>query len=152
MRRYALAALFTCAFAFVATSTHAQTNRIDMVSPFAPELAKFGTYTVGVRTFDATDPNRIDILNTKDGGPTVRADRRFMLEAWYPARLAPGQQPGGAQRVITRDPSVTAVIYGRAVRGAEPLAAGGPFPLILVSHGYPGNRYLMIHLCENLAS
>lgn len=152
MRRYALAALFTCAFAFVATSTHAQTNRIDMVSPFAPELAKFGTYTVGVRTFDATDPNRIDILNTKDGGPTVRADRRFMLEAWYPARLAPGQQPGGAQRVITRDPSVTAVIYGRAVRGAEPLATGGPFPLILVSHGYPGNRYLMSHLCENLAS
>ncbi len=59
MRRYALAALFTCAFAFVATSTHAQTNRIDMVSPFAPELATFGTYTVGVRTFDATDPNQI---------------------------------------------------------------------------------------------
>ncbi|MFN8064873.1 MAG: hypothetical protein U0P82_08770 [Vicinamibacterales bacterium] len=129
-----------------------QTNRIDMVSPFAPELARFGQYAIGVRTFEAIDPNRIDIIHTANGQPNARYDRRFVLEAWYPARLAPGQQPGGAQRVITRDPTVTAVLYGRAVRGADPLAASGPYPLIIVSHGYPGNRYLMSHLCENLAS
>jgi len=145
-------ALCTALIAVHPLSVRAQTNRIDMVSPFAPELATFGRYAIGVRTFDATDSNRVDILGTKEGGPVARADRRFVLEAWYPARLAPGQQQGGAQRVITRDPSVTAILYGRAVRGAEPLAGEGAFPLILVSHGYPGNRYLMSHLCENLAS
>ena len=31
-------------------------------------------------------------------------------------------------------------------------AAGGAFPLVIISHGYPGNRYLMSHLGENLAS
>ncbi len=45
-----------------------------------------------------------------------------------------------------------ATLHGRAVRDAAPLAAPGPFPLVIVSHGYPGNRYLMGHLGENLAS
>lgn len=145
------AALVTALVAF-APAAQAQTNRIDLVSPFAPELAQFGRYPIGVRTFDATDQNRIDILNTKEGATPARYDRRFVLEAWYPASLAPGQQPGGATRVITRDPSITAVIYGRAVRGAEPLTTSGAFPLVIVSHGYPGNRFLMSHLCEHLAS
>ncbi|MEC7205772.1 MAG: class I tRNA ligase family protein, partial [Pseudomonadota bacterium] len=30
--------------------------------------------------------------------------------------------------------------------------AAGSFPLVVISHGYPGNRYLMCHLGENLAS
>ncbi|MEQ1727651.1 MAG: dienelactone hydrolase [Vicinamibacterales bacterium] len=136
----------------VASVAGAQTNRIDMIAPFAPELARHGGYTIGVRTFDVTDRNRIDVLNTTEGAPNARYDRRLVLEAWYPATLEPGQQPGGATRVITRDPSVTAVLYGRAVRGAAPVAADGPFPLVIVSHGYPGNRFLMSHLCENLAT
>jgi len=37
------------------------------------------------------------------------------------------------------------------VRDAAP-AASGFFPLIVISHGYPGNRFLMSHLGENLAS
>ena len=37
-----------------------------------------------------------------------------------------------------------------AARDAEP--AEGTFPLVLISHGYPGNRFLMSHLGENLAS
>lgn len=136
----------------VAPPALAQTNRIDMISPFAPELARFGPLPIGVRTIEAVDHNRIDIINTKPGGPAARDDRRFVLEVWYPAKLAPGQQQGGATRVITRDPSVTAILYGRAVRGAEPLSTEGAFPLVIVSHGYPGNRFLMSHLCENLAS
>src|SRR5262249_39224305 len=27
-----------------------------------------------------------------------------------------------------------------------------PFPLVIISHGYPGNRFLLSHLAENLAS
>lgn len=112
----------------IASSALAQTNRIDMISPFAPELARFGPYPIGVRTIEAIDRGRIDILNTKAGGAAARYDRRFVLEVWYPATLAAGQQQGGATRVITRDPSVTAILYGRAVRGADPLATAGAFP------------------------
>jgi len=54
--------------------------------------------------------------------------------------------------VITRDPSVTAVLHGKAVRDAAPETASAAFPLVIISHGYPGNRFLMSHLAENLAS
>jgi predicted dienelactone hydrolase len=133
-------------------SAFAQTNHIDVVTPFAPELASYGSYAIGVRTTQVTDRHRVDILNTKEGGPTAWYDRTLTLEVWYPARLAPGQKPGGEYRAVTRDPSVTATLYGTAVRDAAPVATDGAFPLVIVSHGYPGNRFLMSHLCENLAS
>ena len=105
-----------------------------------------------MRTLTATDHNRPDILRTAPGGSTARYDRRFTLEAWYPAALAPGQAAGGEYRAITRDPGVVVTLYGRAVRDAAPLATGEAFPLVILSHGYPGNRFLMSHLAENLAS
>jgi predicted dienelactone hydrolase len=130
----------------------AQQNRIDTVTPIAPELASYGKYDVGVRTLQATDRNRPNILATKEGGPIERYDRTLTLEVWYPATLGSGQKPGGEYRTITRDPSVTTTLAGKAVRDAAPLSAEGAFPLVIVSHGYPGNRYLMSHLGENLAS
>ncbi len=130
----------------------ARQNRIDMVTPSAPELASFGPLNIGVRTIQVTDRNRPDILTTKEGGPVARYDRTLTLEVWYPAALAAGQQPGGEYRVITRDPSITATVRGQAVRDAAPLAASGGYPLVIISHGYPGNRYLMSHVGENLAS
>src|SRR5206468_12049755 len=42
-------------------------------------------------------------------------------------------------------------LHGQAVRDASPLTST-PLPLVIISHGYPGNRYLMSHLGENLAS
>jgi predicted dienelactone hydrolase len=126
-------------------------NRIDVVTPAAPELAAFGPYPIGVRTVQATDRNRPDVLNTTEGGPTARYDRTLTLEIWYPAELASGQQPGGEYRTITRNPAVTTTIYGRAVRDAAP-SRGSAFPVVIISHGYPGNRYLLSHLGENLAS
>ena len=131
---------------------HAQSNRIDTVTPSAPELASYGQYSIGVRTVQATDKNRPDVLSTKEGGPTARYDRTLTLEVWYPATLAAGQKPGGDYRAITRDPAVTATLHGQAVRDAAPLVSQAPFPLVIISHGYPGNRYLMSHLAENLAS
>jgi predicted dienelactone hydrolase len=130
----------------------AQDNRIDVVTPLAPELASYGTHNIGVRTIQVTDRNRIDILNTKDGAPSAHYDRTLTLEIWYPARLATGQKAEGDYRVITRDPSVTAVLHGKAVRDAAPETASTAFPLVIISHGYPGNRFLMSHLAENLAS
>lgn len=137
----------------------AQQNRIDVVTPNAPELAAHGPLNIGVRTIQVTDKNRPDILNTKAGGPVARYDRTLTLEVWYPAALTAGQQPGGEYRAITRDPAITATIHGRAVRDAAPLRGPaapkpgeGGYPLVVISHGYPGNRYLMSHLGENLAS
>lgn len=126
-------------------------NRIDVVTPMAPELAALGPHDIGVRTVQATDRDRPDILNTKGGGPIPRYDRTLTLEAWYPAVLAPGQQAGGEYRTMTRNPAVTATIRGRAVRDAAP-ARSAAFPVVIISHGYPGNRYLLSHLGENLAS
>lgn len=148
-----------CATALVA----AQQNRIDIVTPSAPELAAFGPNAIGVRTIPLIDKNRPDILNIKEGGATVRYDRPLTLEVWYPATLAPGQQSGSDYRVITRDPAVMATLSGKAVRNADPRLRQGSdeagtgrtpegYPLVIISHGYPGNRFLMSHIGENLAS
>lgn len=128
----------------------AQQNRIDTVTPSAPELAAFGPLDIGVRTLTATDKNRPDVLNTKEGGPIARYDRTLTLEAWYPATLAPGQKAGGEYRVITRDGTTMATLHGKAVRDAAVMK--GTYPLVIISHGYPGNRFLMSHIGENLAS
>ncbi len=130
----------------------AQQNRIDTITQFAPELAAYGNYDIGVRTISATDKDRPDILNIKAGGPMVRYDRTLVLEVWYPAKLAAGQKPGGEYHVITREATITATLYGKAVRDAAPVTTAGAFPLVIISHGYPGDRYLLSHLGENLAS
>src|SRR5258708_5163247 len=143
---------FLCAMFAAGGGALAQTNRIDIVTPSAPALAGYGTFAIGVRTLQATDTNRPDILATKEGGPTARYDRTLTLEVWYPAALTQGQKPGGDYRAITRDPAITATLHGQAVRDAAPLTSEPPFPLVIISHGYPGNRYLMSHLAENLAS
>ena len=156
MRRLMLVLVLVCATA----TLWAQQNRIDTITPNAPELAGYGALNIGVQTIQVTDRKRPDILNTKEGGPVAEYDRTLTLEVWYPATLAAGQQPGGEYRVITRDPAVMATIGGRAVRDAAPLAGpgapkpgeGGNYPLVIISHGYPGNRYLMSHIGENLAS
>ena len=144
--------LLTIVFAGLAASASAQQNRIDVVTPLAPELAAYGKYDIGVRTIQATDRNRPDVLNTGKERPAARYDRTLTLEVWYPATLAAGQQAGGDYRAITRDPAVTATLHGKAVRDAAPLTSAGAFPLVIISHGYPGNRYLLSHLGENLAS
>lgn len=130
----------------------AQTNRIDTIRPDAPELAKFGEFDIGVRTLTVTDSNRIDILNTPRGEDSVYYDRSLTLEIWYPAALAASESPGGVYQAITRNPEIVATLHGSAVRDAKPLMSEGAFPLVIISHGYPGNRYLLSHLGENLAS
>jgi predicted dienelactone hydrolase len=149
--RYRVPILLVLATALTGSAL-AQQNHIDLVTPAAPELAAYGTYDIGVRTLQVTDKNRPDILNTNEGSPAPRYDRTLTLEVWYPATLAAGQRAGGDYRIVTRDPSISATLHGRAVRDAAPVTTGGAFPLVIISHGYPGNRYLMSHLGENLSS
>src|SRR5260370_14497289 len=128
---------FLCAMCAAGGSAFAQSNRIDIVTPSAPELASYGTFAIGVRTLQVTDKNRPDILNTKEGGPTVRYDRTLTLEVWYPATLAAGQKPGGDYRAMTRDPTITVTLHGQAGREAAPTATAAAFPPLIGSHGYP---------------
>jgi predicted dienelactone hydrolase len=147
MTTYRAALTFGLATGLGATSLAAE-NRIDTVRPDAPELAAHGGYAVGVRTLELSDPERIDVLNvTDDAIPTY--DRPLTVELWYPA--ADGTEAGTVYDTVTRAPSVATQLHGMASRDAAP-ASGETFPVILISHGYPGNRFLMSHLGENLAS
>jgi predicted dienelactone hydrolase len=127
-------------------------NRIDLVRPDAPELAHHGEYQIGVRTLLLLDRDRPDILNLRAGEATPLYDRPMTVEVWYPAQLADGQTASGSYQALTRNTALTATLYGSAVRDAEALKTDTSFPLVVVSHGYPGNRMLMSHLGENLAS
>lgn len=127
------------------------TNRIDVVRPNAPELAAYGEVEIGVRTLELVHEDQLDIINAAEGEPIPSYDRPLTVEVWYPADVSEGTNPT-PYTVITRDGTTTATIYGQAVRDADPLADGAPYPLVIISHGYPGNRFLMSHLAENLAS
>jgi len=140
-------------------STVAQTDAFIVGDPLpdAPELAARGPHKVGVRTLKLVNPGQLDILRAKDGkAPTY--DRSLTVEVWYPAQLPAGQveltqyeQVMGLANNPQR-PIVPYTFPGRALREAAPNTQGGPFPLVIVSHGYPGSRYLMTYLTENLAS
>ncbi len=137
---------------FLAMSVTAQTNRIDTVRADAPELARFGDYDIGVRSVEFLARNRVDVVDTPRGGENIYYDRSLMIELWYPAMLEAGQESGGTYQAITRNPEIVATLHGSAVRDAEPDASDGPYPVIVISHGHPGNRFLLSHTAESLAS
>ena len=130
--------------------------------PDAPELAPRGTYAVGVRTLKLIHTAQVDVLHTKEGKSPLY-DRPLTVEVWYPAKI-----PSGKSQLVTYEdalgrandpkrPLVPFTFGGRALREAEPDGAtgnpaGGAFPLVIVSHGYPGSRLLLTYLTENLAS
>ena len=123
-------------------------NRIDRIRPDAPELAAFGSYAIGVQTLEFINPGQHDILNTTaDSQPLY--DRPLTVEVWYPA--ADATAAGGSYQTVLRDGVTPTTLQGRATRAATPVS-GARFPLVVISHGYPGNRYLLSHLGENLAS
>ncbi len=125
--------------------------------PDAPELAARGAFGVGVRTLTLTNPDQIDILSVSADNPEPRYDRTLTVEVWYPAALE-GETPvivyedtlGRADN--PNQPLVPFTFGGRAARDAEPDRSGAPYPLIVVSHGFPGSRFIMTYLTENLAS
>lgn len=148
MRTLILSLLMT----LISSTLHAQTNRIDLIRPDAPALAAFGSHAVGVRTVEVSAADRPDVLNMRRDEETPLYERQLTLEIWYPAQLSGGQTPGTEYQSTTRNTSLTATLHGRAVRDADAQQDPGAFPLVIISHGYPGNRYLLSHLGENLAS
>lgn len=150
--------------------------------PDAPSLAPRGTLAVGVRTQTVTHADQVDILHVDATHPDARGTRKLTLEIWYPARLAAGQTEhtvytdvlGSGPNDPAR-PNTAFTFIGRAARDAAPAPASaqpaaastpapdsaaalsaalpsGRYPLVIVSHGYPGSRLQMSYLTENLAS
>lgn len=130
------------------TNPDAGVNRIDLIRPDAPELAAHGELPIGVRTIELVNPDQIDILNVT-AEETPHYDRPLTVEVWYPAAEGTGSE--GTYTTFLRDGETEVTLTGRGVRDAEP-AEGGPYPFVVISHGYPGNRFLLSHLAENLAT
>jgi dienelactone hydrolase len=123
----------------------------------APELAHRGAYAVGVRTVQVVHKAQVDILHfDKQTGKAPLYDRPLTLEIWYPATIPPGKEERTVyQSAMPGSPAANAPktfeIFGKALRDAPPVT-GSRFPLVIVSHGYPGSRTFLSYLTENLAS
>jgi predicted dienelactone hydrolase len=102
----------------------------------APELARLGTYGVGLRTITLADEGRM-----------------IGLELWYPAKNVADAVPVTYAGSFTAEPPAAPTRFTRpgiAVRDASP--AAGQFPLVIVSHGYDNDAIALSWLTENLAS
>lgn len=125
--------------------------------PDAPELAARGAHTIGVRTLQLVNKDQIDILNSKGGKDQVY-DRPLTVEVWYPATVPAGTEASVIYEEVmgtrgdTLRPLTPFNFKGRALRDSKLKTSEGKFPLVIVSHGYVGSRYLMTYLTENLAS
>ena len=117
--------------------------------PDAPLLAYRGEFNVGVRTIEIVDLDRLDILNYSNENKNPEYDRPLTVEIWYPCEI-PDNRMEKTVYVDEQFVDDAIVFTGRALRNAKPV--DGKFPLIIVSHGYPGTRFMMSYLTENMAS
>ena len=158
---YLFIVILTAEFTFQATPICGQVVEHEFIIgdplPDAPVLALRGKYQIGVQTIDLLNKNQIDILNTKDGKEAFY-DRPLKVEVWYPSSIDTTISPiinyedvlgiaGNPER-----PLIPFSFQGRAMRDAKAISSEGAFPLVIVSHGYVGSRFLMTYLTENLAS
>ncbi len=151
-QRRILTPMFAVIAGFAASVVFAE-NRIDAQLPNAPERAAYGEMPVGVRQIELVHEGQIDILSIDAEAPKPETlptyDRPLTVEVWYPA--ADGATGNTAITAFLRDATTQVTLNGQAMRDADP-ATGAAYPLVIVSHGYPGNRFLMSHLAENIAS
>ncbi len=148
--RFFWSALFVCGCTQLAAQQYYSVPGSD-----APELAKRGSLSVGVRTLEIVHHAQPDILKFDKGtGKAPLTDRTLKLEIWYPATIPAGQEEKTVytSRIAGSQNLPGSFNFpGKALRDAPPVA-GQKFPLVVVSHGYPGSRTLMTYLTENIAS
>ncbi|MDA0963411.1 MAG: alpha/beta fold hydrolase, partial [Proteobacteria bacterium] len=107
-------------------------NRIDRRDATVPPLVP-AAHPVGFRTLTLPGPQ----------------GRSLPCGLWYPA--ATGTLPGIVYETLIRDGVTPVRLHGSACDGATPAPGQRP-PLVILSHGYPGNRFLLSHLGEALAA
>lgn len=127
-------------------------NRIDLIRGDAPELAAYGDLKIGVRTLELVNPNQVDVasIDTSQAlpNPLPTYDRPVKVEVWYPADA---NATGSNQITAMMRNGELITLQGKAIQNAAPDKTGG-YPLVIISHGNPGNRHLLSPIAENLAS
>lgn len=109
------------------------------IRPDAPPYALHGPYWVGTQDFVA-DPD---------------SERPLSLAVWYPALNENGSEDYAVYDLGIGDmvgPEATLITEGHALADATPALAEAPYPLVVISHGLGGSRYVLFGLSEHLAS
>lgn len=99
-------------------------------TPSSAEVLAAGPYGVGVTTIVYTDPTR---PTAPHGGLPASDNRKLITEIWYPAAAVAGAPASGQ-------------------RNAELDRSGGPYPLIIYSHGFADQRIGAGFIGRHLAS
>ena len=122
----------------------------------SPELAPRGDYAIGVRTLQLVHKDVVDLKSITEENPRPLYDRPLTVEVWYPAVVARGQKQASTYRdyigEVDEDYMEAFDYAGRAIRDAEAFKDDGPYPVLIITHGYPGSRYLLSNLGENLST
>lgn len=120
-----------------------------------------GPYQVGTITFHWIDTAREEAYLPTPG----RAPRELMVQVWHPAAPPTGERPAPWlpdvrkwSQAVGERLGVPGFLFnhlpltrGHAYWGA-PVAEGGPFPVVLYSHGWTGFRAIASDQAEELAS
>lgn len=126
MKRRVMTVMMAIAVIFIQL---AQAYPIVAQRPDAPAYAKRGKYIVGTRELRIDDPSRpLDVA------------------VWYPATNPERKKVEATYRFLALSGT------GQALRDAAPDLGGGPYPLIVFSHGLSGAKYQSIFYVEHLAS
>lgn len=120
----------------------------------APELAQPGPFMVGVKTLRLVHADQPLVPAAGATGPIQHEDRELQVDVWYPAiPMTGGTSPVLYEASLPSEPPAPPAhftIPGIAFRDVPALA--GPYPLVIVSHGYSNATVAMSWLTESLAS
>lgn len=121
-------------------------------APDAPALAALGPHAVGVM--------RQSLPREQIGArvPAPYAAKRIAALIWYPAQSSATDRPSTAYRArlpvslrVEPHGGAPVMVAGIAIDDAPP-ESGGPWPLVIISHGFQNWAANMAYLGENLAS
>ncbi len=126
----------------------------SVFGPGAPQLARLGAHAVGVETIRLIEHAQTDVAAYDPASKRApKRDRLLVLDIWYPALAEPGAPRAVYSAAFPSEPPAQPAHFtvpGIAVRGAP--FTGGPYPLVIVSHGYSDAPAAMSWITENLAS
>jgi predicted dienelactone hydrolase len=126
----------------------------SVFGPDAPELARLGPHAVGVEKIALTERAQTDVLAYDPATHSApKRNRTLVVYLWYPARAEPDAPRAVYAAAFPAEPPAPPAHFtvpGIAVRGAP--FTGGPYPLVVVSHGYSNAPAAMTWITENLAS
>lgn len=134
-RGLVLLALFTVMFTVIAQDEGDDGTTRTGLRLDAPTYGIRGEYPVGTMEMMLSDEAR-----------------PLPMTVWYPALNPEGLEEGHTYTVHYPPVFADLEAYGHALFEAAPDTAGGPYPLVIFSHGFTGHRTASIYLMEHLAS